>query len=90
MGGGARGQRGVPAVDGIREPKYLVNMSSEIMDLAGAGTLDPLREGSPAHTKRPLKELLLAIPPVGEDSDFERDPDRGRDGNDERTGVAPV
>lgn len=33
----------------------------------------------PARAKRPLKELLLAIPPVGEDSDFERNPDRGRD-----------
>jgi hypothetical protein len=29
--------------------------------------------------KRPLKELLLAMPPVGEDADFERNPDRGRD-----------
>jgi plasmid stability protein len=28
---------------------------------------------------RPLKDLLLAIPPVGEDSDFERLPDTGRD-----------
>ena len=29
--------------------------------------------------RRPLKDLLLAIPPVGDDSDFERLPDGGRD-----------
>jgi plasmid stability protein len=29
--------------------------------------------------RRPLKDLLLAIPSVGDDSDFERLPDRGRD-----------
>lgn len=29
--------------------------------------------------KKSLKELLLEMPPVGEDSDFERNPDRGRD-----------
>jgi plasmid stability protein len=33
----------------------------------------------PAKQRRPLKDLLLAIPPVGEDTDFERLPDRGRD-----------
>ena len=33
----------------------------------------------PAKSRRPLKELLLAIPQVGEDADFERLPDRGRD-----------
>jgi plasmid stability protein len=33
----------------------------------------------PGKDKRSLKDLLLAIPPVGEDSDFERRPDRGRD-----------
>jgi plasmid stability protein len=33
----------------------------------------------PAKGKRSLKELLLAIPQVGEDADFERLPDRGRD-----------
>ena len=33
----------------------------------------------PAKRRRPLKDLLLAIPPVGDDSDFERLPDRGRD-----------
>jgi antitoxin FitA len=33
----------------------------------------------PAKGKKPLKDLLLAIPPVGEDSDFERSPDLGRD-----------
>jgi plasmid stability protein len=33
----------------------------------------------PAKPGRSLKELLLAIPPVGEDSDFERHQDRGRD-----------
>ena len=32
----------------------------------------------PAKRKRSLKELLLAMP-EGEDSDFERSPDRGRD-----------
>ena len=32
----------------------------------------------PAKGKRSLKELLLAIPPGGEDADFERSPDRGR------------
>jgi len=32
----------------------------------------------PRPTKKPLKELLLAMPPVGEDSDFERAPDHGR------------
>jgi len=33
----------------------------------------------PAKGKMSLKELLLAIPPVGEDSDFERSEDHGRD-----------
>ncbi len=33
----------------------------------------------PAKDRRSLKELLLAIPEVGEDADFERSPDRGRD-----------
>jgi len=33
----------------------------------------------PAKHRRPLKELLLAIPEAGEDADFERLPDRGRD-----------
>jgi antitoxin FitA len=33
----------------------------------------------PAKQRRPLKDLLLAIPQVGEDADFERLPDRGRD-----------
>jgi plasmid stability protein len=33
----------------------------------------------PMKVKRPLKEILLAMPPAGEDSDFERIPDRGRD-----------
>jgi antitoxin FitA len=33
----------------------------------------------PAKGKRPLKELLLAMPPAGEDADFERNQDRGRD-----------
>ncbi|HSG39748.1 MAG TPA: DNA-binding protein [Thermoanaerobaculia bacterium] len=32
----------------------------------------------PAKGKRPLKELLLAMPEV-EEADFERTPDRGRD-----------
>jgi antitoxin FitA len=35
-------------------------------------TLEPRR---PSKT---LKEFLLAMPPVGEDRDFERHPDRGR------------
>lgn len=33
----------------------------------------------PDRRRTPLKELLLAIPSVGDDSDFERLPDRGRD-----------
>jgi plasmid stability protein len=33
----------------------------------------------PEKKRRPVKEVLLAMPPVGEDSDFERIPDRGRD-----------
>lgn len=32
----------------------------------------------PSHSKPSLRDLLLAIPAVGEDSDFERDPDPGR------------
>ena len=32
----------------------------------------------PDKTKKPFKELLLAMPAVGEDSDFERAPDLGR------------
>lgn len=33
----------------------------------------------PARDTRSLKELLLAMPEAGEDSDFERIQDRGRD-----------
>lgn len=33
----------------------------------------------PAKARRSLKELLLAIPEAGEDADFERSPDLGRD-----------
>jgi antitoxin FitA len=33
----------------------------------------------PGKSKRSLKDLLLAIPRVGEDADFERSPDLGRD-----------
>ncbi|MFY9824316.1 MAG: DNA-binding protein [Thermoanaerobaculia bacterium] len=33
----------------------------------------------PAKRKKSLKEHLLALPEVGEDADFERLPDRGRD-----------
>ncbi len=33
----------------------------------------------PEKKRRSVKEILLAMPPVGEDSDFERIPDRGRD-----------
>ena len=33
----------------------------------------------PEEKRRSIKEILLAMPPVGEDSDFERIPDRGRD-----------
>jgi len=40
----------------------------------------------PAKPKKNLKELLLAIPPVGEDADFERNPGPGP-GHVERTGV---
>lgn len=32
----------------------------------------------PSRAKPSIKDLLLAIPPVGEDADFERDPDLGR------------
>jgi plasmid stability protein len=32
----------------------------------------------PESPRKPFKDLLLAMPPVGEDSDFERIPDRGR------------
>jgi antitoxin FitA len=39
-----------------------------------------LRKALLPEKKRPsIKEVLLAMPPVGEDSDFERIPDRGRD-----------
>ena len=33
----------------------------------------------PRKSKRSLKELLLAMPAAGEDADFERSPDLGRD-----------
>ena len=33
----------------------------------------------PAKDRRSLKELLLAIPEAGDDADFERRPDLGRD-----------
>jgi plasmid stability protein len=33
----------------------------------------------PAKKKKSLKDLLLEMPPGGEDADFERSPDRGRD-----------
>lgn len=33
----------------------------------------------PSREKRSLKELLLAMPSAGEDADFERIPDHGRD-----------
>ncbi|MCB1034591.1 MAG: DNA-binding protein [Acidobacteria bacterium] len=33
----------------------------------------------PEKPARSLKELLLAMPPVGEDADFERSQDLGRD-----------
>lgn len=33
----------------------------------------------PAKARKSLKDLLLAIPAGGEDSDFERSHDRGRD-----------
>jgi plasmid stability protein len=33
----------------------------------------------PEKKRRSVKEVLLAMPAVGEDSDFERIPDRGRD-----------
>jgi plasmid stability protein len=32
----------------------------------------------PKKRKKSLKELLLSMPPVGEDADFERAPDLGR------------
>jgi plasmid stability protein len=33
----------------------------------------------PADERKPLKDLLLAIPQVGEDADFVRQDDRGRE-----------
>jgi plasmid stability protein len=33
----------------------------------------------PAEERKPLKDLLLAIPQVGEDADFARQDDRGRE-----------
>jgi plasmid stability protein len=33
----------------------------------------------PGKARRSLKELLLAIPEAGDDADFERSPDLGRD-----------
>jgi plasmid stability protein len=33
----------------------------------------------PARVQKPLKDLLLAMPPVGADTDFERAGDRGRE-----------
>ncbi len=33
----------------------------------------------PAQPKKTLKNLLLAMPAAGEDADFERNPDHGRD-----------
>ena len=33
----------------------------------------------PVRPKKTLKELLLAMPATGEDADFERSPDHGRD-----------
>ena len=43
------------------------------------GEEEILREVLLGKPKRSLKELLLAIPAAGEDADFERTPDRGRD-----------
>jgi hypothetical protein len=37
------------------------------------------RDAPPARPKKSLKELLLAMPEAGEDADFERRPDHGRD-----------
>jgi plasmid stability protein len=33
----------------------------------------------PAEKRKPFKDLLLAMPQVGDDADFERASDRGRD-----------
>jgi plasmid stability protein len=38
-----------------------------------------LREVLLGKSKRSLKELLLSMPSAGEDADFERSPDRGRE-----------
>ncbi len=38
-----------------------------------------LRQALLGSAGRPLKDLLLAMPPVGEDADFVRAPDLGRD-----------
>ena len=40
---------------------------------------DILREVLLGRSKRSLKELLLAMPSAGEDADFARSPDRGRE-----------
>ena len=32
----------------------------------------------PRHTGKTFKNFLLAMPPLGDDKDFERNPDRGR------------
>lgn len=37
-----------------------------------------LREVLAVRSSKTLKDLLLEIPDVGEDADFERSPDRGR------------
>jgi hypothetical protein len=37
------------------------------------------RDALPPRPKKSLKELLLAMPEAGEDADFERRPDHGRD-----------
>ena len=65
----------------IQEPGLVISRPThELIEQAGrAMSMDPsLWERLPVRP-RSLKEHLLAMPPVGEDADFERLPDRSRD-----------
>jgi hypothetical protein len=65
----------------IEEPELVISRSTyELIERAGhAMSMSPaLWEQLPVRP-RSLKEHLLAMPPVGDDADFERLPDLGRD-----------
>jgi hypothetical protein len=65
----------------IQEPGLVISKPThELIEQAGrAMSMDPsLWERLPVRP-RSLKEHLLAMPPVGDDADFERVPDLGRD-----------